>query len=297
MAAGHVKDPWRPASSRIVLRKPKGNRRAASRRRLPSAKHAIDCCGRALRRCAPALVGVAMAVAFGGAAKLSHHWVTTSPRFAVEAIEFHGNQIVPSDAITELLPIHLGDNMFAADTHSLERALTRNPWISSAEVHRELPRTIVVTVRERRAVALVDLGALYLVEASGLPFKRAALELGEGDGLPAITGIERLAFRSDPEATSQLIRAALTTIAQWGASSRRPALVEINFDTYRGLTVRTQAPSVSVHLGALDDARLPERMRTFETAWANLSPGEQARTESMYLDAGPGQATIAFAKN
>jgi cell division protein FtsQ len=295
---GHaIDDPWLPAASRIVLRKPKGNRRVEPERQRPTAKQLVASCGRALRRATPVLVGAALVAAFGAAAALSHRWVTSSPRFAIAAITLSGNQGISTESLLAQLPVRPGDNMFAAETSALERALTANPWIASAEVHRELPHTLAITVRERKAVALVDLGGLYLVDASGAPFKRAAVEFGEGQGLPAITGIERLAFRADPAATQSLIRAALTAMARWQASPRRPPLAELAFDVYRGLTLRTQRPSVAVHLGALDDPALPERMALFEAAWAHLGPDEQSRAEAMFLDGGPGQATIAFAKN
>ncbi|HRC57211.1 MAG: FtsQ-type POTRA domain-containing protein [Myxococcales bacterium] len=289
-------DSWRPLS-RIVLRKPKGNRRMGSARRLPAPKQAVDACGRALRRMAPALVGLAVVSAFSGAAAASYQWVTTSPRFAITAIELRGNHTVTSEALTELLQVHPGDNMFATATSAMEQTLERHPWIASAKVHRELPHRLVITVQERTAAALVDLGGLYLVEPSGLPFKRAALDTGEGDGLPVISGIERLAFRADPQATTQLIRAGLEALAHWRAEPARPAVAQLAFDSYRGLTLQLAEPSISLHLGALDDPALPERMALFQAAWSHLDAAERAQTQTLYLDAGPGQVTVAFAKN
>lgn len=290
-------DPWRPARSRIVLRKPRGNRRVLSARRLPPPRELLDACGRAIRRSTPALVGLALVAAFGAAAALSHRWITTSERFAIRRLEIRGAHTLATAAVAELLPVHLGDNMFASDTRTLERALATHPWIAAAEVHRELPRTLVATITERTAAAVVDLGALYLVEPSGAPFKRAAVESGEADGLPVITGIERLAFRTDPAATTRLIRSGLAAAAQWQARPSRPPVAEIAFDVFRGLTVHTRDPEISVFLGALDDPSLPERMAMFDAAWQALSADERDRTQTMYLDAGLGQATIAFAKN
>lgn len=295
-AAGD-RDSWRPALSRIVLRKSKGNRRMATARRLPAPRQAIDACGRAVRRLAPAIVGLAVIGVFGATATLSHRWITTSPRFAITTIELQGNRVLSEESLADLLPVHPGDNMFAAATASMERAVARHPWVASAQVHRELPHRLVVSVRERTAAALVELGGLYLVEPSGLPFKRAALDSGEADGLPVISGIERLAFRADPQATSRLIRAGLDALARWRAVPGRPAVAELTFDSYRGLTLRLVSPAVSLHLGALDDPALAERMALFETAWDHLSPDERAATETLYLDAGPGQVTVAFAKN
>jgi POTRA domain, FtsQ-type len=346
---------WAPARSRIVLRKPKGNRRLASARRLPPVHECLDACGRALRRCAPVLVGLAMISAFGAAAALSHNWITTSQRFAIGAIDIRGTRVIDAAEAKALLPVHLGDNMFAADTRTLERALAAHPWVARVEVHRELPRTLVATITERTAAAVVDLGALYLVDPAGKPFKRVSLEPSDADelasaeadaealaadqaaaaspasptaeaaavpapltaalaaassseaaNLPVITGIERLAFRADPVATTRLIRSGLAAIEMWRsgggadhgrAQADRPAVAEIRFDAHRGLTLRTAEPAVAVFLGALDDPSLAERMALFDAAWSHLSPDERARTETMYLDAGLGQATIAFAKN
>ncbi len=347
-------DSWGPARSRIVLRKPKGNRRLASARRLPRPHECIDACGRALRRCAPALVGVAMLSAFAGAAAISHSWITTSPRFAISSIEVRGTRVLDRAEALALLPVHLGDNMFAADTRTLERSLAAHPWVARVEVHRELPRTLVATITERTAPAVVDLGGLYLVDPAGIPFKRVSMEGDASDAdaaaeaaddltaldaataeadegaegpatasaapaaaaaspsplsapavavpseaanLPVITGIERLAFRADPVATARLIRSGLAAIAQWRVQPARPAVAEIRFDVHRGLTLRTAAPAVSIFLGALDDPSLADRMAMFDAAWSHLSADERARTETMFLDAGLGHATIAFAKN
>lgn len=288
---------WRPALSRIVLRKSRGNRRVGSTRRLPAPRQAADACGRALRRMAPALVGALLVGVFGATAALSYRWITSSPRFAITAIELRGNHMVADDALTELLPVRSGDNMFSSATVTMERALARHPWVAAARVHRELPHRLVVDVRERTAAAVVDLGGLYLVEADGRPFKRAALESGEADGLPVISGLDRLSFRTDPAATTTLIRDGLRALAQWRGAPTRPAVAELALDSYRGVTLRLASPEVAVHLGPLDDPALPARMALFEAAWSHLSPDEQARAETLYLDAGPGQVTVAFAQN
>lgn len=288
---------WRPEVSRIVLRRPKGNRRVQHSYRLPSAKALLDGCGRAVRKAAPALIGLLVLGAFSGAAAGSYHWVTSSPRFAITAIELEGTQIVSRDTLSELLPVRLGDNIFSAPVARLERALVAHPWIASAKVHRELPHRLVISVQERSAAALVDLGGLYLVEPDGQPFKRAVLESGEADGLPVISGIERLAFRADPEATARLIRAGLDALARWHDVSERPRATELTFDGHRGITLHLAEPAVALRLGAFDAPELAARMALFEPAWQSLSADERARTQTLYLDAGSGQAIVAFAKD
>ena len=93
-----------------------------------------------------------------------------------------------------------------------------NPWIASAEVHRVLPHTIVIDVREHVAAAVVQLGSLYLVDADGHPFKRAELGTDDGVGLPIITGLDRETYLANPAGTAAQIRSAMAALVSWRGS-------------------------------------------------------------------------------
>ncbi len=99
-----------------------------------------NACGRLVRRSLPALIGLAVIGAIGGTAWAGYRFVTTSPRFAISAIDVHGNHHVTADQARAALPVALGDNVFAANLDSLTRDLRTNPWVASADAHRILPR-------------------------------------------------------------------------------------------------------------------------------------------------------------
>jgi cell division protein FtsQ len=283
-----------PPSSRLTVRKKNRRRPGSVWSRLPRPGVIADACGRALRRALPAMIAVVALGVAAGTVWGCYRWVTTSPRFAIAAIEIRGNTHVPDGELRARVPLRLGDNVFA-DLAAVARAARSHPWVASAEVHRILPNTITIDIREHVAAAVLELGDRYLVDATGLPFKRA--EDGEGEGLPTITGLERAPYVAEPAAAAATVRAALDAFARW-RSSDRPAIDEIHVDPHGALTLHTtaQASRIAIQLGALDDA-LAARIRAFDAAWAGLGDAERARARAIHVGARPDHATVAFAKD
>lgn len=260
--------------------------------RLPKPRAIADACGRALRRSLPAVAAVAALVALGGAAWAGRRWVTTSSRFAIADVVVRGTHQVGADELRAALPVRAGDNVFA-DLAGIARAARDNPWIAAAEVHRILPNTITVDVREYAAAAVVELGELYLVDASGRPFKRASVASGEADGLPIITGVGRASYLASRTAAAATVRAAIAAFDRWRAA-HRPAIREIHIDPHGVIALHTQTPAIAIQLGPLG-GDLDARMRTFDAAWIALSDAERARARAIHLGARPDHVTVAFA--
>lgn len=287
-----------PASSRLTLRRARNRRRTGSVwSRLPRPAAIADACGRALRRSLSTAAAVAALAALGGALWGGYRWLTHSPRFAITQIVVRGadraGRADPA-ALRAQLPIQEGDSVFVG-LDGVARAVRANPWIASAEVHRVLPHTIVVEVREHVPAAVAVLGELYLVDAAGRPFKRAAIEAGDGDGLPLITGIERAAFAADPAAAAATMQSAIVAATHWGDRDR-PAIGEVHVDPHGAVTLHTQHPAIAIQLGALGP-ELADRIHAFDTAWAGLSDAERTRARAIHMDARPDHVTVAFAKD
>jgi cell division septal protein FtsQ len=234
-----------------------------------------------------AITGVGTGLWFG------YRFVTTSQRFAITSIEVHGEHHLTEDQVRAAMPVQLGDNVFATNLGNLSAALEATPWIADAEVHRVLPHTLVVEIREHAPAAIVELGQLYLVDAAGHPFKRAQLDAGEGADLPVITGIPRESYERDPAATAATITDALAALTAWRANPQRPAIGEIHVDAHRSLTLRTYDHAAAIELGTLGHD-LDARMRTFDAAWASLDATERTRTSALHLDASSDRVTVAF---
>jgi len=292
-----------PSESRLTLGSPRRNnrRRSASlRARLPELRRLprglADACGRALRRGAPALLVVAIAGAVGAGGFYGYRFLTTSPRFAIAAIEIRGTRTLSSEQLLARLPVAIGQNIFQADLDAIEAAVEGEAWVAGATVSRRLPRTIEIDVREREAAAVVSLGELYLADAAGMVFKRARLDDGEGAGLPIVSGLDRDAYAADPKDAATRVRDALATLDGWSATPR-PRIGELRLDGDRQ-TLFTYDDAIAIRLGATAGARLDARLATFDAAWAALTPDERGRARAIHLDQAtrPDHVTVAFAR-
>ena len=271
-----------PRSSRIVLRANK-RRREPLITRLPRPRAVVEACGRALRRSAPSLLALAAVGAVGAGAWGPHHFFTTSPRFAVATITVRGSHVLTADEVRDLLPFHVGDNVFSVDTGAAERALLAEPWVARAHVRRRLPRTVVVELTERTPAAVVAADGLYLVDAAGRPFKRADVEHGEGEGLPVVSGVPRPMFTTAPEQASARVKRGLEVLGAWADGGTRPPIGEVHVD-HHGATLFTYDDAVAVRVGDAAGPILGDRLRRFDAAWAALSPDERTRARAIHVD-------------
>lgn len=284
--------------------------------RLIRPKAVANACGRALRRSATAGAALAVLGGVGGVAWAGYHFATTSPRFAIQTIEVRGNRHISADQVRAALPVQRGDNVFGVDLDVVGQLARSIPWVADAKVHRMLPNTIRIDLREHEPVAMADLGGLYLVDSTGHPFKRAAIEAGEASGFPVVTGISRARFTADPAEAEQLIGSALAALEAWRAEPERPAIGEIHISGFGAVTFRTYDAATAIQLGVLDpppqplrgstahsgetriiDAKLPLRFQRFDTTWAKLAENERARTRVIHVDSHSDQVTVAFAKD
>lgn len=238
------------------------------------------------------LVGLVLLAATGGGAFGGWKFVTTSHHFAVRALRF----VTPSGKLVHATEeqldaragLAMGTNLFALDLAELSREIAQEPWVQSARARRELPSTIAVDVVEREAACSVALGALYLADASGNPFKRANPD--EAATLPVVTGISREEFLADGEGARARVRDALAVLAAWNEKAR-PPVGELHLDRLLGVTAYTRN-GVSVRLGRRDES-LPKRLERFDAVWAALAEtGERPRV--IYLDnrARPDRVTV-----
>lgn len=262
---------------------------------MPKPAVIADACGRAARRTVPAVIATVAVTAIGTGAWLSYRFVTTSPQFAITAIEVKGAQHLTDAQVRAVLPVQVGDNVFASDLDSISRSLDNTPWIASASAHRELPHTLVVEIREHQAAAVVELGELYLVDPTGHPFKRVQLAAAEGVDLPIITGIPRETYEADPDGTATTITSALATLVTWKLDPGRPAIGELHVDGAHSLTLRTYEHATAIQLGPLaTQPELMARMAAFDAVWAELPDEERTRATALHLDARTDQVTVAL---
>jgi cell division protein FtsQ len=141
------------------------------------------------------------------------YFFSLSPFFGVEQIEVKGNELIGTERVIALSGIKARQNIFTVDTALVERWLLIDPQVKSSQVRCRLPRTVSISVTERRPVAVLATGLAFIeIDESGLVLRRLR-ELDELS-LPILSGIS--GFLPGVIAGSQIegaeIKAALTVL-------------------------------------------------------------------------------------
>lgn len=100
-------------------------------------------------------VVLAIVLVFGlGAAVL-----VNSSFFSVTDVVVNGSEHVPQQTVEQLVSVPEGSTLFNVSDEDIAAALLQNPWVSSVDIERQFPHTIVITPVERKVQAIVYLSA------------------------------------------------------------------------------------------------------------------------------------------
>lgn len=227
------------------------------------------------------LLSVLAALAWGGRLAVRH--VVASPRFAVGDIQVVAipatAQRLPREQILALAEVAEGDRLLEIDTDVVAARVARHPWAAGVRVSRQLPGVLRIEVTERRAAAAATLGALYLVDDSGRPFKRATMD--EAEGLPVLTGIERAQYVELREVSEAAFRDALGLLAAYGERAQRPAVSEVNIDPRFGFTLYLLQGGAEIRLGRKDFGK---KLARLDQIFEAVKAGETGALVVVHLD-------------
>jgi cell division septal protein FtsQ len=315
-----------PAENAIVVEHPPPRRRFLRRRNnrrvaimRPSVATLVEAplraIGRRLVTAGKLLAVIAFVAASAQGGRLIVRRVIASPRFAVRDITIGPTDHVSAEEVAEVAGVRPGDQLLSIDPDAVAARLTTHPWILAARVRRDLPSTLSIEVTERRAVATALLGALYLLDENGRPFKHATF--AEADGLPVITGVNRdqygaarstseavfrqaLALMSiyqgtlggfpDPPATTPLGKAQLRQRGDAEDHPQRPKLSEVHVDPRAGFSLVLLDGSADIRLGRGD---FPAKLARLDGIFAALGPRGPGALSVVYLD-GPLSDRVAL---
>ncbi len=105
----------------------------------------------------------------------------------LEKVTVEGNHYLSEDDIVKAVALPLGESMFKLDLNEAGERVRKMDWVERVFVERRLPRTILISVRERKPVALFDDGSLYGVDREGMLLSPSPALLRED--LPLVSGV------------------------------------------------------------------------------------------------------------
>jgi len=245
--------------------------------------------GRGFATAGKVLAVIGFVVASTQAGRLIVRHVIASPRFAVRDIAVGPTDHVSAEEIMALAGVRPGDRLLAVDPDAVAARLTTHPWILAARVRRDLPSTLSIDVTERSAVASTLLGALYLLDGDGRPFKRATF--AEADGLPVITGVSRDQYGAARATSEAVFRQALELMATYSEGHpERPKLSEVHVDPRAGFSLVLLEGGGQIRLGRGDFA---DKLARLDGIVAALGPRGPGALSVVYLD-GPLSDRVAL---
>ena len=176
----------------------------------------------------------------------------------VKEVVVQGNYHTAKEGIVQQLDLEPGMLLFDVDLAAKQAEVEKLPYVKTAQLSRQWPDRLLVSVTERVPVAIVNLEQLYYVDADGQIFK--AIDPGEDVDLPVFTGLTVAQLKKDPEQGRMLLDLGLTLLACWQENDqfRQEGIAEIHLDNAFGLTVFTRRHVWQLRLG-LDQFRLKLR--------------------------------------
>ncbi len=87
--------------------------------------------------------------------------------FKLARVSVEGSRFMRAEDLVKAAALPLGENMFKLDLAGAAQKLEKLDWVERAFLERRLPQTVLISVRERQASALLDGGALYGVTKEG----------------------------------------------------------------------------------------------------------------------------------
>ena len=262
----------------------------AAQVRRAEAQQGRNALHKALEAALRTLAAAGLSAALSFAAWQAWRWASGSQDFALREIRFSGLAHAQKDELLARSGLHLGENIFRADLARAARAMQSHPWVASARLTRQLPGTVLAAVVEHRPAALVQLGALYLLDDEGKLFKRAAPE--DGLDLPLITGLARSSWQGQ----NLRLFGALHLLDTWQAAGFAvAALSEVRLDDDGGTTLFAHDGDQvqEIRLGADDVSRKLRRLAQIRAALARR--GERASRIDLDNPARPAEAAATLA--
>ena len=228
-------------------------------------------------------------IAIGGHTQTVVQGVSSTAGFGIEDIKVSGNEQTSEIDILQLLGLDGATSLVGLDIDAARAKLVALPWVESAEVRKIYPKTVEVSLRERKAFGIWQHGSdLSLIEKNGSVI--APLRDNKFASMPLFVG-------RDAEVAAASVE---DEFAKWPAiASRVKAFVRVagrRWDLHLDNGVVVKLPEVDVDnalaiLSQLDaEQQVLSRdiaavdLRLSDRTTIQLTPEAQARRETALVD-------------
>ena len=133
------------------------------------------------------VVAIASVAAVTGLFILVHDVLTQCDYFKVDKLTISGTQPLTKEQVVRQAQVGQKVNILAVNLSLVRKRLLAHPWISEAEISREIPSGLNIRIKEHTPLAVVDVGEKFLINHQGTVFK--AWDASDAVNLPEINGL------------------------------------------------------------------------------------------------------------
>jgi len=118
----------------------------------------------------------------------SYDFLTQCDYFKAKELMVIGTHRLTQQQVLKQATITRNVNIFSVNLSKVRKRLLAHSWIEDAEVRRELPSGINITIKEQEPLAVLDLGRKFIINTHGEIFKE--MDKADHYSLPMISGLE-----------------------------------------------------------------------------------------------------------
>jgi cell division protein FtsQ len=229
-----------------------------------------------MRRIAGLVAAFGLGVVVVGA---GGRWLLTTQRFAVARVEVRGASRMLPEQVMAAAAIPRGTNIFRLDTAGVIDRIEALPEVRRADVVRELPNRVVISVEERRPFTLVHGGRLHWMDEEGRLLGTSPSAVSSP--LPVISGLtadELASMRTSPGPRARAAIAVIRALIRSGGLTAE--ISEIDMSRREGPVLYT-IDGVEVRLGNED---WEERLQRLEGVLAQVATQDVRAVDLRFRD-------------
>ncbi len=118
----------------------------------------------------------------------SYDLLTQCDYFRAKNLWVTGMHRLTQGQVLKVAKVASGVNIFSVNLTKVRKRLLAQPWIEDAEVSRDLPYGIHITIKEQTPLAILDLGRKFIINTQGEIFKE--MDSSDQCRLPVVSGLE-----------------------------------------------------------------------------------------------------------
>ena len=241
------------------------------------------------------LVGIAVMCIVLVGFFMCRQWACQSDLFRVCQVLVKGCDRVMEEEVLQLSDVTAQDNLLSLDLKSIATSIEAHSWVHTVEVKKKLPDHLMITIKERTPVALLNSDKMYLVDDKGEIIDELSTE--DPVSLPIITGIdpENIKNHQITKSPNHQIQKALELISMASKGTRTLGvnnISQIDIAKKDTLTLYTSDSGIPFHF---DTENLNAQFSKAEKVLYQLyRSGTYKKAAKVDLDYGPGQALVSL---